>query len=244
VTYGRSIGFWENQLATNLDTAYRVYSILGYNPLHTLAYQQLFSASDTGSYHPDSLQRSDALCTQSNESNRNRLMDLTSVEFVAARITDSNQEWETEPLKYDPDRFELIWQEQGFKIYRNRLSLPRVSIYNTYQVVPDPVERIRLLFDPGWEPRSSLILNSPPHLRISSSATGSATIISYQPNRVEIKADISIGPAILLFTDSYYPSWKAFINTEQTKIYKANHTFRAVLLPEGNHHLTFKISWP
>jgi len=242
--YSRTMGFWEGEISTNLDTQFHLFSAEGYNPLQLLSYQQLISSGETGIYDPTKLKRSDADFPVKNETNRNRLLDLTSIKYIPAKVTDPGESWEQEPLKYHPDRFQLIWQAGLFKIYQNLFALPRVSLFNRYQVIDDISSRIATLFSPNWDPHSSIVLEHEPAHAISLIASGSAKIISYTPNQVDIVTNTQGGNSLLLLTDSYYPSWHAYIDNQQTTIYKANQTFRAIIVPEGIHQITYKITWP
>ena len=65
-----------------------------------------------------------------------------------------------------------------------------------------------------------------------------AFISKYQNSHVQIRARLST-PGILVLTDSYYPGWKVFVDGAQKKLLRANHFFRAVELPAGNHSVEF-----
>ena len=68
---------------------------------------------------------------------------------------------------------------------------------------------------------------------------GSAQILDYKATDVKIET-ASQHNAVLLFTDSYYPGWKAFVDGQEQKVYRADYLFRAVLLPAGKHEVRFK----
>jgi uncharacterized membrane protein YfhO len=39
--------------------------------------------------------------------------------------------------------------------------------------------------------------------------------------------------------DTYFPGWKAFVDGQETKIYRADYTFRAIPLNAGTHQVEF-----
>ena len=43
----------------------------------------------------------------------------------------------------------------------------------------------------------------------------------------------------LVLADTWYPGWRAQIDGEQVRIYKANYAFRALEIPPGNHEVVF-----
>lgn len=241
--FDRVAGFWDSEIFTNLHTQFKLYSTEGYNPLHSLNYQQLIASTKDGNL-PKSPPRSDADFDQNNQHARDRFLDMSSVKYIYAKVTDPTVSWEQEPLKYSPDRYSLLWQQERFKIYQNKDALNRVELFNKYQAIPNIEQRLKTVYSTDWSPHESLILNSQLTQEINSTATGSAKITNYHPNRVEIQTNTTNGNMLLLLTDNYYSSWKAYIDEEQTSILIANHTFRAVVVPPGEHQILFQITWP
>lgn len=239
----RVAGFWDTKLFTNLPTAWKLYSPEGYNPLHPLWYQELASGQLTQGF-PETLARSDADIYPDSVEGRNRFMTLTSTKFIAARVTDPLQLWEEEPLKYSSEFFELVWQQDLFKIYSYKHALDRVGLYTKYQVLTDKQARLDYLYSPDFVANQELVLENIPEQLISKTATGSATIVDYRSNRVTIKTDVSGGNMLLLLTDMYYPSWQVLVNSSESRIYRANHAFRAVVVPEGESTVEYIVRWP
>lgn len=238
----RVAGLWEGDLSNNLHTKLKLASPEGYNPLHLKHYQLLAAASQTEGYNPD-IARSD-VDLDPDSPGRDRFLDLTSTKFILAKVTTPSNSWEEESLKYPPEKFNLIYQQQDFKLYQNLNSLDRVQLFADYQVIANTTDRLNYLYSPNFDPHSQLVLSQPINIDIPTSATGSATITDYQPNRVIINAKVTTGPALLLLTDSFYPSWQATIDGQPTPIFQANQSFRAVIVPEGNHTITYQIRWP
>jgi len=244
--FDRVDGFWESEIATNFHTAFRLFSAEGYDPLYIRCYGELVTASETGTL-PPLIPRSDADITQTNETNRNRLTDLTSVKFIAAKVTDPNQVWEEEPLKYDPSRFKLVWQKEKFKIYENLHALPRAKLFYDWQIVSDDGEIIKTLYDQNFDLHKQIILERDPGIARTVIAEqdqsldeeSTLLISNYRPTHVEIQSKSSV-PAILLLTDSYYPGWRATIDGIPTEILRANYTFRAVVIPPGIRQVSFR----
>ena len=82
---------------------------------------------------------------------------------------------------------------------------------------------------------------------VNTFGNGSANTVEYRENKVVIKTKIE-KEAFLVLMDTYYPSWHAEICTlnssdcKETKIYRTNYNFRGIIVPEGEHIITFKIS--
>lgn len=241
--WDRVIGFWNSEIATNLHTELNLYSSEGYNPLHSRRYQLLSAATKNHGQYTTKIARSDADVAVDNVAARNRFMQLTSTRYVAAKVTDPTKIWEVQPLKYDPSFFELVWQQGQYKIYQFPSALDRVLVFSSYEVIANEADRINRLYQPTFDPHQSLVLETEPHLPIDPQASGTATILDYQPNAVTIETDTSGGNSLLLLTDTYYPTWQASIDGQSVPIYIANQTFRAIVVPEGKHQIEFTINW-
>lgn len=64
-------------------------------------------------------------------------------------------------------------------------------------------------------------------------------IIRYKGEHVDIEVQAK-HPGLLILNDIFYPGWQAFVDGQETKILHANYLFRGVLVPAGNHLVTFK----
>jgi uncharacterized membrane protein YfhO len=62
--------------------------------------------------------------------------------------------------------------------------------------------------------------------------------ISESNNRIDLHVRTKEN-ALLVLSDTYYPGWKAFIDEEKVKIYKADYNFRAIALKPGEHEIKF-----
>jgi hypothetical protein len=114
----------------------------------------------------------------------------------------------------------------------------------TYLVLGQPLERVPGLASP---PASELLLSGPPAWiyrlpgaapRVQSSA-GSTKLESAVPGRVDVLTT-STSAALLVLHDVYYPGWVAEIDGKPVPIVRAEMLFRAVEVPAGTHHVTFR----
>lgn len=63
-------------------------------------------------------------------------------------------------------------------------------------------------------------------------------ILLYQSGRVNVQIN-SPRKGFLVLTDADFPGWKAFIDGKEEKIQKANLVFKGVLVPAGEHLVSF-----
>ncbi len=61
---------------------------------------------------------------------------------------------------------------------------------------------------------------------------------AYSPNIIKLKVKSS-SSGILILTDNYFPGWRAKVNGVESRIFRANHTFRGVEVPNGESQVDF-----
>lgn len=66
---------------------------------------------------------------------------------------------------------------------------------------------------------------------------GKVELLSYSPNRIELKIEAE-REGYFLLTDTYYPGWRAFLDGEE-KLISPYYVFRSISLPPGTHLLVF-----
>jgi uncharacterized membrane protein YfhO len=86
-----------------------------------------------------------------------------------------------------------------------------------------------------------LIEEHPPKLAFPPKGTtpARAEIVSYEPERISIRT-ASAAAGLLVLSEVSYPAWKAYVDGQRVPVYRTNHLFRSVLLPEGDHLVEFR----
>jgi hypothetical protein len=167
-----------------------------------------------------------------------RLLDLLNVKYV---ITIADPGEEMAQLERTDDNIGLLYDGE-VKIYENKDVLPRAFVVTNYKVLQDKGEILAELASEEFDPAVYVVLEEEPEshsARTDTSGEGlSASILEYTPNRVTIEAEMS-SDGFLVLSDLHYNGWKAFVDGEERKVYKADYIFRAVQLREGKHIVEF-----
>ncbi len=143
-----------------------------------------------------------------------------------------------------PDQFfDVIYQDQSTTVNLYKAALPRAYFVERFEKIPtleflnkiknneiDPIEIAQ--FDPATELDFTNI--DPPD------STAYVKMNKYIFENIELEVNAS-GNNLLVLGDTYYNiGWKALIDGKETKIYRANHNGRAILVPPGKHTIEFK----
>ncbi|MBI4631611.1 MAG: YfhO family protein [Chloroflexi bacterium] len=98
-------------------------------------------------------------------------------------------------------------------------------------------EAIKLARAADFDPTKKVIIEGEVN-RSASSGTGSIRITHYGTESLNVMID-STSDGWFYINDVWYPGWKAWVNGEETQVYRANGTFRAVRVPSGQHTENF-----
>lgn len=139
--------------------------------------------------------------------------------------------------------FDVIYQDEKTVVQLNKLALPRAYFVHRFEKIPafdflnkiknneiEPAEVIQ--FSPDTKLEFEKI--DPPD------STAYVNITKYVFENIELDVNAS-GNNLLFLGDTYYNiGWKALIDGKETKIYRANHNGRAILVPPGKHKIEFR----
>ncbi|MGQ9678298.1 MAG: hypothetical protein ACUVUD_03350 [bacterium] len=129
----------------------------------------------------------------------------------------------------------------------NTTFLPRYWLADSFIVLPDRKRILTQLNDPDFDYRRIVILEAkpdsviqkPPATTSEFASSGNITVLSRTPERVELEVETS-RPTILVFSEIYYPEWKAAVDGKPVKIMRGDYCLRALPLSSGKHRVT---SW-
>lgn len=232
-------GYGSASIEANFATQYQIFSPDGYDPLYSKRYGEFIGSSRDGKIPKGftTQTRSDATVApgygekdMAENPYRLRVLDMLGVKYVLDR-TENNATSQTFP----PERFTKIYDQDGWKIMENKNAAPRIFLSSSYQVFKKNEEFEKIFFDKGFNPTQTVLLEQSLEQTLDPPLTpDTVTLKNYESNRIDITT-VTDGSRLLFLSDTYYPGWKAFMDGKETKIYRANYTFRAILVPKGEH---------
>jgi hypothetical protein len=173
------------------------------------------------------------------------LIDLYGVKYIVsmAPIEEGHQfELIYSRLEGLQGKKENLLKENTIKLYRNHNFLHRAWLVKAFRVMDSKLILPRMT-SKEFDPRREVLLEetppflNPPH-EGGAGEEGRVEFISESNNRLHLKVRI-IKNTLLVLSDTYYPGWRALVNGKETKIYRANYNFRAILLEAGESEIKF-----
>ncbi|MEK7127307.1 MAG: YfhO family protein, partial [Patescibacteria group bacterium] len=195
----------------NFATMMKVYSPEGFDPIFSKRYGQLVAAAKNSPV----LERIEVTMSEPIATNSATVKKLLSLLGVKNILRYQNNEWQ---------------------FTRNESALPRAFLVNNYIVETDSQKILDKIFDPNIDLSKTVILEEEPNIKI---ASGQAKMTTYEPTKVVVNTNSSENN-LLFLSDNYYPGWKAYVNNIETKIYRADFSFRAVPVPAGDNTVIFQ----
>lgn len=184
---------------------------------------------------------------------RPRMLDLLNVKYI---ISDKNLKDDKYELVYNNTVYAYTNNEKKFYsdrlmddgmfefsnlqadyVYKNKDAMPRAFTIGEY-IAADRNKILGILKSKDFNPRSSVVLEENINKKSSDIKFKEAEISFYSPNRITVDAGME-DAGFLVLSEIWYPGWKAFDNSRETKVYRANYMFRAVYLDKGEHEIEF-----
>lgn len=236
--------FGSARFEANIPAVLRLNSPEGYDPLYPSYYGQLLAASQDGRIPEvfDKATRSNAKIsrlTDRSDADRNvrfRLLDILSVRFVLDRVENGSSE-KTFPV----DRFHPLYRDKGWAIYENTKSLPKAWLASSYTVTPSEQSFQKVFFDQSFPYTKKVTLYEDPGVVLTAKKSNVTEFLSFS-NKKLYKSN-SDGKAILVFSQTYYPGWRVYVDGEEKKLFRVDHALSGVIVPQGEHDVAL-FYWP
>lgn len=154
------------------------------------------------------------------------LLNLVNTKYILALTSDPNLK------RFDNQRFSKVFQDKSVIVYENKDALPRAFMVYNWKMGGTFDE----LFQKDFSLGKQIILDQNPNISKENKKPiqNQVRYAFYESTKNEIQVQTD-KEGLLFISDTYYPGWHAFIDNNETKIYKANFTFRAIEIPKGKH---------
>jgi hypothetical protein len=124
-------------------------------------------------------------------------------------------------------------------VYENQNALPRAYFVNEVQKAT-AMEILNKVKNNQFDPKEIAFVENADIKVDKPDSTAFVQIEKYQDENIYLNVNAS-GNNFLFLGDTYLgKGWKAYINETETKIYRANHNFRGIIVPKGNHKIHFE----
>lgn len=238
----------------NSPLIYNIYSIDGFQGL-SFNYYNDFTDAKFGGYDYSPIKIQDDL-------NFNRL-SLLNVKYLVFNTEKTSASLELvkkidEGSVYSYNFYlgdTLIKQTSPIFIYKNLKYLPHVFVSKSIELA-DEKKALELIDKKDYDPykviyieknsnnkQQDVLLNDNNSYIQEKGYIQNVALLLYKPEEVILKTNSNFN-GFLFLSDTYYPDWRATIDGFDTQIFKANVTFRAIYLPQGEHLVKFSYPMP
>jgi uncharacterized membrane protein YfhO len=200
-------------------------SVDGYDPLYIKSYGQLIASSERSKpdiHEPFGFNR---IITPHNY--ESRLIDLLGVKYVLSLETISSP------------KLKKVFEEGVTKVYENTSVYPRAFFVEDVISENSQQKVINDMFNQSNNLRKIAIISGnalPKHF----STVGSDVLVRhYNANEVILNTQ-NVSEGFLVLTDAFYPTWHAYVDGKETKIYSTDLALRGIDVPSGKHSIVFR----
>lgn len=97
------------------------------------------------------------------------------------------------------------------------------------------------LKSPDFNPREEVYLPEVARGEVSEAYSRASRLVSAEFGAQRIRAVVeSEQGALLVWNQTYYPHWHAYVDGQEAHIWRANHAFQAVAIPPGRHEVVWQ----
>lgn len=142
--------------------------------------------------------------------------------------------------------YKIAWEEGDVIAIENPNYIPRFSFMNSIIPVANLEEARKVLWEEtdlkineSFNPSKTALVENPDFNKTTFNTQNSKIqILQYKNNKIVLKTE-SLDDSYLVFSDTYYPGWKAYIDKKETKIYKTDGVLKGIYIPAGSHEIIF-----
>jgi len=219
----RVLAIDDRLLPPNVLSFYSVESISGYDPIHSVRYEEYIAAMERG--EPNITPPFGFTRIITPKTITSPLLSLLNVQYVLSMdpLTGSN--------------VRLLAEEGTTKLYKYVGGVLRAYLAEQIIIESSKEAVIRRLYDQSFNPGKTAVLESP--LSIVSAELSddeSVKIMLYEGDRMTIETTTK-DVRLLVIGNMMDPHWNVTIDEKKTDVYRVNYLFMGVIVPSGVHQV-------
>jgi uncharacterized membrane protein YfhO len=141
------------------------------------------------------------------------------------------------------EKLELIERGDTYYVYQNRKAAPKFYFARDIRTIRDKEEILNKLESSHFAPGIDVIVEEKLDIWQKENKSGNAYILEYFQGRIKLLIE-NTEPSLLVINESYHPGWKAFSDSQQVEIIRANYLFMGVSLETGKHEIDLRFRPP
>ncbi len=211
-------------LPPDTNTYYGIESVNGYDPIHSLRYDQFISAMERGEPNINPPYGYERIIVPKNINSP--LFNLLGVRYIVSfnELMDK--------------RFKKVLTEGQTNVYENQSMLPRAYLVSNAIYKQTDQEIINTLYSKTFNFQFDAVVETSIDILNTELQVGeSATITRYEPEKMTISVKTT-QPRLLVIGNMYNPNWKATIDGKLATLIRTNYLFIGVVVPVGIRKVT------
>jgi hypothetical protein len=138
---------------------------------------------------------------------------------------------------------------------RRTNAMPLVTFPAEAVEATEPGQTLKAMMSPDWDPLRVAFVAKPPvagshglnwnyGLDDIAVLIGTAHIASLGPTHLELEVAVNAAHGLVV-AQSFYPGWRATVNSQPAPVLRANHAFQAIPIPAGKSTVRLDyVDWP
>ena len=218
----------ENVIPMNMWVPYGLESPSGYDAVYPFTWSKYLGVANKSDKNAPSLGRYAVV-----ENYASPLIDMANNRYLLVLSKGAKE------LELEESGYKKVFEDKSVSVYENSGAFDRALLAFDWIVQKEQEKVFERLLDPAFALSRVLILEKDPGLRPKEILPmGDVSYRKYSPRESVLKTRAN-KDSLLFVSEVWYPGWEAFVDGNKTEILRANSTFRAVKVPEGEHEVGF-----
>jgi len=167
------------------------------------------------------------------------------IEEVGGNLILSGKEYEgVAAFSINNIEYPLVFHDDIVRVYENIDAFPKSFLIYEYEIADSYIEAQEKIKNLNFDLSKKIILEKElpfeqaQSLNLEGMEENILKITQYDADKISISTQTT-SASLLVVTDTHYPGWKAFVDGEETPIYRTNGLVRSIFLPSGTHNVEF-----